>query len=109
MIFGQRRHHLRARVAAARARREKQDGAGGEPQPQAGEKKRKAAVLDEDDNSGTDVMVDATVDVEDGSEVTIEEGNGEDSELTQNDGEGDWDPQETAAAMRESMRDIGRE
>ena len=101
---------LRARVAAARARRAKQDEAGGKAQPQAGENKRKAAVLDEeDDDSGTDVMVDATVDVEDASEVTTEEGNGEDSEVTQNDEEDGWDPEETAAAMRESVHDIGRE
>lgn len=100
---------LRARVAAARARREKQDEAGGKAQPQAGERKRKATVVDEDNDSGTNVMVDAIVDAEDGSEVTTEEGNDEDSEVTQNDGENGWDPEETAAAMKESVRDIGRE
>ncbi|ERF77052.1 hypothetical protein EPUS_07958 [Endocarpon pusillum Z07020] len=95
--------NLRARVAAARARRAKQDEADGKVQPQAGEKKRKADVLDEDDDSSTDV------DIENASELTTEEGNDEDSEATQNDGEGGWDPVETAAAMKESLRDIGRE
>lgn len=94
---------LRARVAAARARRAKQDEADGKAQLQAGEKKRKAAVLDEDDDSSMDV------DVENASEVTTEESNDEDSEVTQNDGQGGWDPEETAAAMKESLRDIGRE
>lgn len=120
---------LRARVAAARARRQAQDEAEGKAQPEARgkakpeaeEKKRKAAVLDEEDDGNAYVVVDAVVDVEDADEVADGDADGDadddadekadedgDGDETQNDEDDGWDPADTAAALEESVRDIGR-
>ena len=98
---------LRDRVAAARARRDGQDEAGGKIQPPAVEKKRKVAALDEDGGVET-----GEYGVENKNEVALEDadwdgdGGDENGDAMRDEG---WDPVETATAMEESMHDTGRE
>jgi hypothetical protein len=81
---------LKERVAAARASMDLRDKseAGSQGQIQAGDRKRKADVLDED----------ADLDGENGDE-----------DATQVDRDEGFDEVETAASVKESLRDIGRE
>lgn len=80
---------LKARVEAARARRDKE--AEHAPEAHAGEKKRKADVLDNDDED----------DIDDDGKHDID-----DEKLNEDDGEDQWDELETAAAIQQSMLDI---
>lgn len=94
---------LRERLAAARARRDEREEAESQAQvlPEAGGYKRKAAVLDED-GEGDENKVDEE---EAGSDEHDEDmaDAGEDEEKHE------WDEAETAAALENSKRDIGRE
>jgi hypothetical protein len=121
---------LRARIAAARARNHLEEAGGtgeGKALRRTGSMKRKANVLDEDGNAGDEyAVVDAIVDVDDAdpdadedddvdSNLDVDEDGDDDEEAdADKDGDGDgdgddgWDPTETAIALEESVRDMGR-
>lgn len=125
---------LRARIVAARARN-KLEEAGGTGEEKASRrsrtKKRKADVLDKDGNAGDEyTVVEAVVDVEDADadgdddddadtnmdvdedgdqdEDADAEKDGDDDGDGDGDGEDGWDPTESAIALEESVRDMGR-
>jgi hypothetical protein len=121
---------LRAKVLAARARNNLEEAGGtgeGKASRRSRAKKRKADVLDEEGNDGDEsVVVDAVVDVEDAdpdvdgddnadTSMDVDEDGAEDTDAAKDgnedgDGDGDdgWDPTETAIALEESVRDMGR-